>query len=77
MSLNHQIEIFSSTEHGTIARCQDTELADQFEDFLTENTTFEFVLKFEGNIVTFIFGESVSTEEVAYALKKFQEVQER
>lgn len=43
------VKIIEDPEYGVILVCQDLELADQFEDFLTEKDSMLFHIKFEPN----------------------------
>ncbi len=47
------VKIIEDPEYGVILVCQNLELADQFEDFLTEKDSILFHIKFEPNQVSF------------------------
>ncbi|WP_459659955.1 hypothetical protein ACL9Z5_002331 [Acinetobacter calcoaceticus] len=58
------VQIIEDAEYGVILVCQNLELADQFEDFLTEKHSVLFHIKFEPNQVSFFFGKTNTTSKV-------------
>ncbi|BBQ49251.1 hypothetical protein [Acinetobacter pittii] len=65
------VQIIEDPEYGVILVCQDLELADQFEDFLTEKDSMLFHIKFEPNQVSFFFGKTISTSNAKELFKQF------
>lgn len=64
MSISSEIKISETVEYGAMLRCPDTELADQFEDFLTESCFVLFKTKLDSQEVTFFFGQASSVQKV-------------
>lgn len=58
-------------EYGVILVCRNLELADQFEDFLTEKHSVLFHIKLEPNQVSFFFGKTNTTSEVKELFNQF------
>ncbi|MDC5329058.1 hypothetical protein OHW61_04685 [Acinetobacter baumannii] len=65
------VKIIEDPEYGVILVCQDLELADQFEDFLTEKDSMLFHIKFEPNQVLFFFGKTNTTSKVKELFNQF------
>ncbi|OCZ68915.1 hypothetical protein [Acinetobacter pittii] len=65
------VQIIEDSEYDVILVCQDLELADQFEDFLTEKHSVLFHIKFEPNQVSFFFGKTKNTSEVKDLFNQF------
>ena len=65
------VKIIEDPEYGVILVCQDLELADQFEDFLTEKDSMLFHIKFEPNQVSFFFGKTNNTSEIKELFNQF------
>jgi len=57
---------------GVVARCMDAEVADEFEDFLSERNYVLFNTKFEENDVLFYFGLASSQDRVKLLIQRFQ-----
>lgn len=51
-------EITETKEHGVVLRINDAELADQFDDFVNEDSYVILELKFEPDCVYFYFGQA-------------------
>lgn len=66
-----KVEITETHEHGVVFKCFDVELADQFEDFLSEHCFVLFNLKIEGNETVFYFGQAASTLKIRSLYEKF------
>jgi hypothetical protein len=64
MNTRISVEIQELHEYGTILKIGDTEVADQFEDFLTEHRFVLFNVKFEPDGVSFYFGQASSAARV-------------
>ncbi len=71
MSTNSEIKISETAEYGAMLRCPDTELADQFEDFLTESCFVLFKTKLDSQEVTFFFGQASSVQKVRDLYERF------
>lgn len=65
------VKIIEDPEYGVILVCQDFELADQFEDFLTEKHSVLFHIKFEPHQVSFFFGKTNNTSVVKKLFNQF------
>ena len=65
------VEITDTPDHGTILKCADAKVADEFEDFLTERCYVLFNVKFEPTDVTFFFGQASSTSKVRDLYERF------
>ncbi|MFL1486487.1 hypothetical protein ACJOX4_00900 [Acinetobacter baumannii] len=65
------VKIIEDPEYGVILVCQDLELADQFEDFLTEKDSMLFHIKFEPNQVSFFFSKTNTTSKVKELFNQF------
>ena len=65
------VQIIEDPEYGVILVCQDLELADQFEDFLTEKHSVLFHIKLEPNQVSFFFGKTNTTSKVKKLFNQF------
>lgn len=64
-------QIEESAEHGVVWKCRDSELADQFDDFLTEQCFVLFTIKFDGDEVSFFFGQASSVDRVRSLFEEF------
>jgi len=65
------VQIIEDPEYGVILVCQDLELADQLEDFITEKHSVLFHIKFEPNRVAFFFGKTNTTSKVKELFNQF------
>ena len=70
-NLISNVQIMEDPEYGVILVCQDLELADQFEDFLTEKHSVLFHIKLETNQVSFFFGKTNTASEVKELFNQF------
>lgn len=70
MSKDAEVEIEETAEYGVVLHCHDIEVADKFEDFLTERCFVLFNIRPEVAKISFYFGQ-------ASALAKVQELYER
>lgn len=57
--------------YGVVVRCTDTEIADEFEDYLAEQGYVLFNIKFEDPDVVFYFGQASSRDVVEALLVGF------
>lgn len=71
MSTSSEVKISETPEYGTMLRCPDPELADQFEDFLTESCFVLFKTKLDSQEVTFFFGQASSVQKVRDLYERF------
>jgi len=69
--MSAEVEVFETSEHGTVLRCRDTELADQFEDYLTEQCYVLFSTRFESTATSFFFGQASSVATVRELFDRF------
>lgn len=58
--------------YGVVLRCTDAEVADQFEDFLSEKNFVLFSTKFQGAEVVFYFGQASSLDAVRRLVERFE-----
>lgn len=65
------INIIETPEYGTVFKCSDVELADQFEDFLTECCFVFFNVKFESDVVSILFGQAANPINVRALFERF------
>ncbi|CAK0773630.1 conserved hypothetical protein [Gammaproteobacteria bacterium] len=66
-------DVYDSPEYGTVLKCYDLIVADEFEDFLTESCFVFFQTKFDQNEVTFFFGQASSVQKVRDLFKRFNQ----
>lgn len=64
--------ITESKEYGTVLTLGDAELADQFEDFLTERCFVLFTTKMEPTAVSFHFGQASAASKVQELFDRFK-----
>lgn len=72
MSADSKIKLSDTCEHGVMLTCFDLELADQFEDFLTEDCFVFFNTKQGVQEVAFFFGQASSEQKVSALYERFQ-----
>ena len=65
------LEISETVEQGVILRLADAELADKFEDYLSEQCFVLFNLAFDGNSAIFHFGQASERSKVLALFEKF------
>jgi len=65
------VDILESSEYGAILKCRDLELADEFEDFLSETCFVLFQTKFDAGEVLFYFGQASSAVRVRELYERF------
>ena len=66
-------KIFDDPEVGIVLKCYDSEIADQFDDFLIDNLDLEVHFKFSDRSVSFFFGKEFSVLDVSAIYTKFEE----
>jgi hypothetical protein len=71
MSNNTEVEISETAEFGVALLCKDAEIADQFEDFLTEKCFVLFNLRSQDGAVSFYFGQASTQEKVRELYARF------
>ena len=69
--MDRAFRISETVEHGVAVTLDDDELADEFDDFLTEHCHGLFDVKFEEPGMTFFFGQAGSVAKVESLLEKF------
>jgi hypothetical protein len=72
MSAGDKFHIDEEPTYGVVLHCTDAELADQFEDFLSEKNFVLFSTKFQEGEVLFYFGLACSAESVWRLLDRFK-----
>ena len=65
------VQIIEDPEYGVILVCRNLELADQFEDFLTEKHSVLFHIKLEPNQVSFFFDKTNTISKVKELFNQF------
>ena len=73
MSANSIVDILETPEYGTTLRCRDLELADMFEDFLTEHCFVLFKIKLDTQEALFFFGQASTPSKVRALYERFCE----
>ena len=68
---NKVFDISDSKEYGVILKINDIELADDFDDFLSEDCYVFSQMKLETDCVYFYFGQASNVEKVKHLVKKF------
>lgn len=71
MNKYSQVEIGETAEFGVTLQCKDAEIADQFEDFLTEKCFVLFNLRPQGEEISFYFGQASTQEKVRELYARF------
>ena len=69
-------EIVESEEYGAFLKVDDVEIADEFDDFLTEECYVLFEQKFESDHVVVHFGQAGSVEKIRLLVERFEQKQE-
>lgn len=72
MSADPRFQIGEEPKYGVVLRFTDAELADQFEDFLSEKNFVLFNTKFEEAEVLFYFGQASSRDAVERLIERFK-----
>jgi hypothetical protein len=72
MTTTPRFRIEEEPTYGVVIRCIDVEVADRFEDFLSERKYVLFNVKFEGPEVLFFFGQASSIDRVQKLLSQFE-----
>lgn len=71
ITANH-IKIFETEEFGIVLEFHDAEIADQFDDFLVNNSYENIPFKFEEGSVLYYFGKDISIASVEALYNQFQ-----
>jgi hypothetical protein len=72
VSVESKFQVDDDPKYGVVLRCTDAEVADQFEDFLSEQNFVLFNTKFQEGEVLFYFGQASSASAVEQLLKRFE-----
>lgn len=72
MSADSRFHVDEEPTYGVVLRCTDAELADQFEDFLSERNFVLFNTKFQEAEVLFYFGQASSLDAVRGLVQRFE-----
>lgn len=72
MSVDSRFQVDEEPTYGVVLRCTDAELADQFEDFLSEKNFVLFNTKFQEAEVLFYFGQASSLDAVRKLVERFE-----
>lgn len=59
-------------QYGVVVWCSDANVADEFEDFLSERNYVLFHVKFEGSEVAFYFGQASSRARLEAIIERFR-----
>jgi hypothetical protein len=71
MSKNNDVEILETPEYGSFLVCRDAEVANQFEDFLTERCFVLFKVSLDGDKISFFFGQASAPSKVRDLYERF------
>jgi hypothetical protein len=71
MTSKGSFRVDEDPQYGVVVQCFDVEVADQFEDFLSERNYVLFHVKFEGPAVMFYFGQASSREKLEAIIERF------
>lgn len=71
MSEYSNVEITETEDFGVILHCNDVELADGLEDFLTERCFVLFNIRPQGDAISFYFGQASSQDKVRQLYERF------
>lgn len=72
MSADPRFHVAEDPLYGVVLRCTDAELADQFEDFLSEKNFVFFSTKFQEAEALFYFGQAGSLDAVRSLVARFE-----
>ena len=71
--MNDIAKVIEDPQFGGSIEFKDREAADEFDDFVSEEHYILYNTKFEGDKVTFYFGEVSSTSKLEILLREFFE----
>lgn len=71
MSNSTHVEIVDTVEYGVMLLCRDKEIADRFDDYLTEKCFVLFKVKMDPNEWSFLFGQASALSRVQDLFDKF------
>ncbi len=71
MTVGKHIEVLHDTTFGPFVVCRSTDLADEFDDFLTEETDYTYSIKFNLDGSSFYFSPRRSTVELDAIISSF------
>ncbi|NQY19682.1 hypothetical protein [Alteromonas sp.] len=69
--MEKSIETKYEEEFGVVAYCEDSDLADKFDDFLTESLYVFYEMKFLENKTEYYFGKASCQEAVNKIIDSF------
>lgn len=64
--------IYETCDYGVILQCNDVDMADQIEDFFTEQCFVLFKIKIEPERIQFLFGQASSLKKVTELYERSQ-----
>jgi len=70
--MNDIFEISDTEDYGALLKVSDVEIADELDDFLTEECYVFFEQKLESDYVEIYFGQASSSDKVNNLLRKFE-----
>ena len=71
MKISDDVEIIEVPEYGVILKYANLDLADEFEDFLTECCFVLFNVKLENSVTSFFFGQASNPVNVNDLYNRF------
>lgn len=77
MRLSNDVEVIENPEYGVILKYSNLELAEQFEDFLTECCFVLFNVKLELGVTSFFFGQASNQINVIDLYNRFIQRQDQ
>lgn len=73
MKINDKIEFSITVEYGTAISCSDRELADELDDYLTENFDPDILYDFQDDLTILYVLEFKDSKDVEKKLRAFLE----
>ena len=73
MNIDCGVEFTEVPEYGVVLKCSSVEIADKFEDYLTENCYVFFNVRMYEEYVLFYFGQASSISKVKLLYDYFKE----
>jgi len=71
MNTHIDVEITETAEFGTVLKCHDLEVSDEFEDFLTEQCFVPFKVALQAEETSFFFGQASTPEKIHEVYERF------
>jgi hypothetical protein len=72
MKIDDKVHLFLEGEQFIILQIDDEDIADEFDDFIVENTDYEIYFSFIGTIWQFMFPIDCGIDEIFDLYRKFK-----